>query len=50
MSNLNDDPRIDPRIKAIMGSMPLPTSKDVESREQLLESIESAPSPTETLQ
>ena len=36
MSNLNDDPRIDPRIKAIMGSMPLPTSKDVESREQLL--------------
>ena len=37
MSNLNDDPRIDPRIKALMGNMPLPTSKDVTSREQLLE-------------
>ncbi|QFU76281.1 alpha/beta hydrolase [Halioglobus maricola] len=37
MSNLEDDPRIDPRIKALMGSMPLPKSKDVVSREQLLE-------------
>ncbi|RLQ22785.1 alpha/beta hydrolase [Seongchinamella sediminis] len=37
MSNMNDDPRIDPRIKALMGSMPLTPTKDVESREQLLQ-------------
>lgn len=36
MSKLNDDPRIDPRIKALMGAMPPAESKDVESREQLL--------------
>lgn len=37
MSKLTDDPRIDPRIKAIMGAMPTISSPNVESREQLLE-------------
>jgi acetyl esterase/lipase len=38
MSNekIQQDPRIDPRIKAIMGQMPLPESTDVASREELL--------------
>ena len=36
MNKLNDDPRIDPRIKALMGSMPPANSKDVASREELL--------------
>jgi len=41
MSQLNDDPRIDPRIKALMGSMPPPVTKNVESREQLLQEAQS---------
>jgi len=36
-NKLVDDPRIDPRIKAIFGQMSLPESKDVESREALIE-------------
>ena len=34
MSNLSmkDDPRIDPRIKALMGAMALPAAADVSSR------------------
>ena len=32
MRQSNDDPRIDPRIKAMMGAMPPAQSKDVESR------------------
>ncbi|KZX54919.1 esterase [Halioglobus sp. HI00S01] len=40
MSNLNDDPRIDPRIKALMGGMPAPVSKDMASREELLEAAQ----------
>ena len=36
-SKLNDDPRLDPRIKALVGAMPLPTPKNVSDREELLE-------------
>lgn len=33
---ITDDPRIDPRIKALFGEMALPPQVDVESREQML--------------
>ena len=33
---ITDDPRIDPRIKALFGEMALPAQVDVESREQML--------------
>ena len=36
-SKLISDPRIDPRIKAIMGELELPPQADVASREELLE-------------
>lgn len=36
MSKLTGDPRIDPRIKAVMGMLPEMEPTDVESREQLL--------------
>jgi acetyl esterase len=36
VSKLADDPRIDPRIKALMGAMPSMTQTDVESRDALL--------------
>ncbi len=35
-SKLSDDPRIDPRIKAIFGLMNFPTPKDVASRDEIL--------------
>jgi acetyl esterase/lipase len=35
--NMNDDPRIDPRIKALMGALVLPEGADVASREEMLE-------------
>jgi acetyl esterase len=35
-SKINDDPRIDPRIKAVMGHMPSANPGDVPSREQAL--------------
>jgi len=35
-SKLNDDPRIDPRIKAILGALPTGKLGDVASREQVL--------------
>lgn len=35
-SKINDDPRIDPRLKAIFGGMNLTTSGNVASREELL--------------
>jgi acetyl esterase/lipase len=35
-SKLLEDPRIDPRIKAVMGSLPPVEARDAESREQLL--------------
>lgn len=41
MSKLTDDPRIDPRIKALFGAMELPTPQDAESREQILEQANS---------
>ncbi len=34
--SMNDDPRIDPRIKALMGSMVMPEGTDVASREEML--------------
>lgn len=37
MSKIADDPRIDPRIKAIMGAFPQVVLADVESREDLLD-------------
>src|SRR5262245_16341420 len=39
MNKLADDPRIDPRIKAMMANMPMVAQGDVESREVLLEEI-----------
>jgi acetyl esterase len=39
MSTISDDPRIDPRIKALMGAFPDLTLGDVSSREALLESV-----------
>lgn len=41
MSKMNDDPRIDPRIKALFGSMPAVSFTDVESRQQALEEANS---------
>ncbi len=35
--NMNDDPRIDPRIKALMGGMLLPPGSNVNSREEMIE-------------
>ncbi|MEH6586142.1 MAG: alpha/beta hydrolase [Halioglobus sp.] len=37
MSQLTDDPRVDPRIKLLMGDMPVMSAQDVGSREELLE-------------
>tara|TARA_B110000503_G_scaffold30128_1_gene48709 strand:- start:11584 stop:12621 length:1038 start_codon:yes stop_codon:yes gene_type:complete len=34
--NMNDDPRIDPRIKALMGAISMPAAADVASREEML--------------
>ena len=42
MSKLNDDPRVDPRIKQLMGLMPPVPQADVASREELLARINSA--------
>lgn len=39
MPTINDDPRIDPRIKALMGALPSLTQQDVTSREQLLDEV-----------
>ena len=39
MSNLADDPRIDPRIKAMMANLPTGAQTDVESRDALLEEV-----------
>ncbi len=35
--SMQDDPRIDPRIKALMGALALPAAADVSSREEMLE-------------
>ena len=34
--SMNDDPRIDPRIKALMGGLVMPESTDAASREEML--------------
>jgi len=39
VTTLADDPRIDPRIKALLGAMPSMTITDVESRDALLEDV-----------
>jgi acetyl esterase len=39
MSRLADDPRIDPRIKAMLGNLPSTTQGDVESRAALLDEV-----------
>ncbi len=39
MANINDDPRIDPRIKATMGAMPPVPMEDVATRQQLLDEV-----------
>jgi len=41
MADIKSDPRIDPRIKATMGMMPVKYQTDVESRDQLLEEANS---------
>ena len=41
MSKINDDPRIDPRIKNVFGSVAMGGGRDVESRESALESANS---------
>ncbi len=41
MSKINDDPRIDPRIKDVFGSVAMGGGRDVESREAALESANS---------
>jgi acetyl esterase/lipase len=41
MSKINDDPRIDPRIKVIFGSVAMGGGRDVESRDAALESANS---------
>ena len=41
MSKINDDPRIDPRIKAVFGSVAMGGGRNVESREAALESANS---------
>jgi acetyl esterase/lipase len=43
-SKINDDPRIDPRLKTLLGAMALPPFKNVASREELLEQAASAES------
>lgn len=42
LSKITDDPRIDPRLKALLGALSLPAAKDVASREELLERANSA--------
>ena len=39
MNRLADDPRIDPRLKAMMANLPTTSQNDVESRDQLLEEV-----------
>jgi acetyl esterase len=40
-SKISDDPRIDPRIKALLGAMSIPPGKSVASREEILEQANS---------
>ena len=36
MTSISTDPRLDPRIKAVMGAMPAMEARDATSREELL--------------
>ena len=40
-SKINEDPRIDPRLKALLGAMAIPAMKSVANREELLEQANS---------
>ena len=42
MSKLSDDPRIDPRIKAMFGALELPPQQDAANREEILAQANSA--------
>ena len=37
MTKINDDPRIDPRVKAVIGAMPSMSAADAENRQQILD-------------
>jgi len=39
MSRIHDDPRIDPRIKKILGNIPVMSRGNIENRERLLEEV-----------
>ncbi len=39
MSKMMEDPRIDPRIKAVLGAMPVGSQQDIESRESYLAEV-----------
>lgn len=39
MSKIVEDPRIDPRIKAVMGAMPIPVQEDVTDRDAMLRAV-----------
>ena len=39
MTKMNNDPRIDPRIKAILGDMPAVSFEDVASRQEALDEV-----------
>ena len=39
MSKMHDDPRIDPRIKSVLGSIPVPSRGDVDNRDQLIKEV-----------
>lgn len=39
MSKIHDDPRIDPRIKAVLGAIPVLSRGNVDSRDELMEEV-----------
>ncbi len=50
MPTINDDPRIDPRVKALMGALPMLTQGNAESRQQLLDEANTPESIAQTQQ
>ena len=50
MPTIADDPRIDPRIKAILGALPSMAAEDVANRDLLLEEVNSAEAVAERAQ
>ena len=47
--SMKDDPRIDPRIRALMGAIELPEGADVSSREEMLQRAGGRTSPRGSL-